>query len=380
MIPLVDLKAQYASIKNEIDQAIGSVLESSQFVLGPAVAELERRVADYCQCEFGVAVASGTDALRLSLAALDIGPGDEVITTPFTFVATANTISHCGAQPVFVDIDPATYNLDPMAVEAAVTSRTKAIVPVHLYGHPAEMESILAIADAHGLFVIEDSAQAIGASYRGQKAGSLGDLGCLSFFPSKNLGAYGDGGMVVTRDAALADKLDVLRRQGGKKKYYHEVLGFNSRLDTLQAAILNVKLRYLNAWNESRRRVAYNYNRLLADLPIITPIEAPGCVHVYHQYTIRTARRAELAEHLKQNGVATMIYYPVPLHCQPLYSEVTAAALPNAETCAREVLSLPMYPELTVENQETIAELIRNFFNDYRNAETAIGQRDHARS
>jgi dTDP-4-amino-4,6-dideoxygalactose transaminase len=360
VIPLVDLKAQYASIKNEIDQAIGSVLESSQFVLGPAVVELERRVADYCQCEFGVAVASGTDALRLSLAALDIGPGDEVITTPFTFVATANTISHCGAQPVFVDIDAATYNLDPVAVEAAITSRTKAIVPVHLYGHPAEMESILAIAEAHGLFVIEDSAQAIGASYRGQKVGSLGDVGCLSFFPSKNLGAYGDGGMVVTSDAALAEKLDVLRRQGGKKKYYHEVLGFNSRLDTLQAAILNVKLGHLNDWNESRRRVAHNYNALLADLPIITPTEAPGCVHVYHQYTIRTARRTELAEYLKHNGVATMIYYPVPLHCQPLYSDTAASTLPNAEMCAREVLSLPMYPELTLEDQTRIAELIRN--------------------
>lgn len=363
MIPILDLKIQYAALQNEINDAIQGVLASTQFVLGPAVKELEERVAAYCQCSHGVGVASGTDALRLSFAALDINPGDEVITTPFTFVATANTISHSGAKPVFVDINPETYNLDPAAVAAAVTPRTKAIVPVHLYGQPAEMDQIMKVAERHKLFVIEDCAQAIGARYKGRRLGSIGDVGSLSFFPSKNLGAYGDAGMVVTNDAALAGRIEVLRRQGGRKKYYHEVLGFNSRLDTLQAAILNVKLNHLDRWNEGRRAVAHRYNNLLSDSPVVTPYEVPEGYHVYHQYTIRSPRRDELAEHLKLHGVATMIYYPVPLHRQPLYAEMSGADFPHAEQAAQEVLSLPIYPELTERDQEHIASTIRGFFD-----------------
>jgi len=256
VIPILDLKAQYAAIEQEIDKAIKEVLLSTQFILGPTVQDLEQRMAAYCGCRYAVGVASGTDALRLTLTALGIGPGDEVITTPFTFIATANTISHCGATPVFVDIDPRTYNIDPVAIEAAITEHTKAIVPVHLYGQPADMDPIMELAEAHGLHVIEDAAQAIGARYKGRQVGSIGHAGCLSFYPSKNLGAYGDGGMVVTKDAALAEKVDVLRRQGSKRKYCAEVLGFNSRLGSLQAAILGVKLKYLDGWNERRRQVA----------------------------------------------------------------------------------------------------------------------------
>ncbi len=366
MIPFLDLRKQYLSLKDEIDAAIQGVLESGQFILGPAVTKLEEQVAAYCGCRYGVGVASGTDALRLTLTALEVGPGDEVITTPFTFIATANTISHCGAQPVFVDIDVRTYNLDPAAVEAAVTSRTKGLVVVHLYGQPCDMRPLLAVARRHGLFVVEDAAQAIGATYLGQRVGSFGDAGCLSFFPSKNLGAYGDGGMVVTNNAALADKVEVLRRQGGKKKYFHEVLGFNSRLDTLQAAVLNVKLAYLDEWNEWRRETAHHYNQLLSGLPLTTPYEQPESRHVYHQYTIRTPEREELAAYLKDQGVATMVYYPVPLHRQPLYGEVVGARAPNADRATQEVLSLPMSPDLATSDQEYISDLIRSFFRDAR--------------
>ncbi|MFZ2488070.1 MAG: DegT/DnrJ/EryC1/StrS family aminotransferase [Anaerolineae bacterium] len=366
MIPILDLKAQYEQLHDEIAAALQGVLDSGAFVLGPDVKALEKEVADYCRCRYGVGVASGTDALRLSLAALDIGEGDEVITTPFTFVATANTISHSGALPVFVDIDPQTYNLDPNAVAAAITSRTKAIVPVHLYGQPADMDPIMALARQHNLAVIEDAAQAIGAEYKGQRAGSIGDLGCLSFYPTKNLGAYGDAGMVVTNNADLADKLDVLRRQGGKTKYFHEVLGFNSRLDTLQAAILRVKLRYLEQWQEARRAVAGHYNTLLAQAgaPVTVPYVRPDVRHVYHQYTIRAPRRDELAEHLKQHGVSTMIYYPLPLHLQGLYRNlgVGEGSLPMAEAAGKEVLSLPMYPELTLAQQEQIVTAIAEFY------------------
>lgn len=360
-IPILDLKQQYAAIQDEINTAIQGVLESTQFVLGPAVSKLERRVAAYCERQHGVGVASGTDALRLSLAALAIGPGHEVITTPFTFVATANSISHSGAKPVFVDIEPGTYNLDPAAVEAAITPCTKAIMPVHLYGQSAEMDTIMDVAECHGLKVIEDCAQAIGARYKGKRLGSIGHIGCLSFFPSKNLGAYGDAGMVVTNDRELAVKIDVLRRQGGQKKYYHEVLGFNSRLDTLQAAILNVKLNYLEQWNEGRRTVAHRYNDLLSDVPVVTPYESPDSHHVYHQYTIRSSRRDQLAAHLKDHGVSTMIYYPIPLHRQQLYAEMEALRFPNAERAGTEVLSLPIFPELALRDQEFIADVIGGF-------------------
>ncbi|MEI2690181.1 MAG: DegT/DnrJ/EryC1/StrS family aminotransferase [Anaerolineae bacterium] len=366
MIPILDLKTQYEQLRDEIAVALQGVLDSGAFVLGPDVKALEQEVADYCRCRYGVGVASGTDALRLSLAALEIGHGDEVITTPFTFVATANTISHSGARPVFVDIDPLTYNLDPDAVAAAVTPRTKAIVPVHLYGQPADMDAIMAIAQQHGLAVIEDAAQAIGAEYKGRRAGSIGQVGCLSFYPTKNLGAYGDAGMVVTNDAALADKLDVLRRQGGKTKYFHQVLGFNSRLDTMQAAVLRVKLRYLERWQDARREVAQRYNALLAasGAPVVTPYVRPDVRHVYHQYTIRAPQRDALAQHLQQRGISTMIYYPLPLHLQGLYNDLGMAegALPHAEAAGREVLSLPMFPELTEAQQQEIVAAIAEFF------------------
>ena len=364
MIPILDLKAQYESIKDEINAAIDGVLESTQFILGPAVRDLEQRVAAYCECEYGVGVASGTDALRLTLTALGIGPGDEVITTPFTFIATANTISNCGARPVFVDIDSLTCNIAPAAIEAAITERTKAIVPVHLYGQPADMDPIMELAEINGLYVIEDAAQAIGARYKGRRVASIGHAGCLSFYPTKNLGAYGDGGMVVTNDAALAEKVDILRRQGGKKKYHAEVLGFNSRLDSLQAAILGVKLKYLDGWNEARRRVAQRYNELLDDMPVTTPYESPDAYHVYHQYTIRAPQRDALAAYLKECGIGTMIYYPVPLHLQGLYASLgyEVGGLPVSEAASREVLSLPMYPELTGAQQQEVAQAIREFY------------------
>lgn len=364
MIPILDLKVQYQAIKEEVDRAIQEVLDSGRFVLGPDVKALEEEIAEYCGCAYGVGVASGTDALRLSLAALGIGPGDEVITTPFTFVATANTISRAGARPVFVDIDPQTYNIDPDAVAAAVTPRTKAIVPVHLYGQPADMDPILETAQRHSLCVIEDAAQAVGAEYKGRRAGSMGTCGCLSFYPTKNLGAYGDAGMVVTNDAALAERIDVLRRQGGKAKYYHEVLGFNSRLDTLQAAILRVKLRYLEQWQEQRRRIARRYNELLADPPVTTPYERPDGRHVYHQYTIRAPRRDELRAFLQERGISSMIYYPLPLHRQSLYAHLGMddGSLPHSEQAAREVLSLPMFPELSEAQIAEVAGAIRRFY------------------
>jgi dTDP-4-amino-4,6-dideoxygalactose transaminase len=364
MIPILDLKAQYESIRGEINAAIAEVLESTQFILGPAVRELEQQVAAHCGCQYGVGVASGTDALRLTLTALGIGPGDEVITTPFTFIATANTISHCDARPVFVDIDPQTYNIDPAAIKAAITKRTKAIVPVHLYGQPADMDPIMDLAEAHDLYVIEDAAQAIGARYKGRRAGSIGHAGCLSFYPTKNLGAYGDGGMVVTNTVVLAEKVDILRRQGGKRKYHAEVLGFNSRLDSLQAAILGVKLKYLDDWNEARRRLAQRYNELLAELPVATPYESPDAHHVYHQYTIRAPQRDTLAAYLKERGIGTMIYYPVPLHLQGLYADLGygEGSLPASEAASREVLSLPMYPEVTEAQQVAVAGAIRGFY------------------
>ena len=381
MIPILDLKAQYAAIEQEIDAEIKEVLLGAQFILGPAVRDLEQRMAAYCGCKYGVGVASGTDALRLTLTVLGIDSRDEVITTPFTFIATANTISHCGAKPIFVDIDPRTYNIDPAAIEEAITEHTKAILPVHLYGQPADMDSIMALAEAYELYVIEDAAQAIGARYKGRRVGSIGHAGCLSFYPTKNLGAYGDGGMVVTNDAALSEKVDILRRQGGKKKYHAEVLGFNSRLDSLQAAILGVKLKYLDDWNEGRRQMAGRYNELLAGLPVKTPYESPDAYHVYHQYTIRAPQRDALAAYLKERGIGTMIYYPVPLHLQGLYASLgygegspsttlrqgsgqgSGRCLPASEAASREVLSLPMYPELTEVQQQEVARAIREFYS-----------------
>jgi dTDP-4-amino-4,6-dideoxygalactose transaminase len=362
-IPILDLKAQYVAHRQEIDSALLGVVAEGQFILGSNVRALEQEIAVYVGSQHAIGVASGTDALRLALAALDIGPGDEVITTPFTFVATASTISHAGATPVFVDIDPRTFNLIPRQVEKAVTARTKAILAVHLFGQPAEMGPILEIGRRHGLKVIEDAAQAIGAEENGHRAGSWGDAGCFSFYPTKNLGAYGDGGMVTTNDAAVAEKVDILRRQGGKTKYHSEILGFNSRLDEIQAAVLRAKLRHLDEWTAGRQRVARRYNELLAGAAVTTPYERPGVRHVYHQYTIRAPRRDELQTFLKKQGIGTMVYYPLPLHRQQLYSNLNypAGSLPNSEQAAEEVLSLPIYPELSDAQIETVAEAIASF-------------------
>jgi dTDP-4-amino-4,6-dideoxygalactose transaminase len=372
MIPVLDLKAQYQSIREEIDDAVFGVMESGLFILGPNVRALEQEVAEYCGCGYGVGVASGTDALRLAIDALEIGPGDEVITTPFTFVASGNTISRAGAIPVFVDIDWQTFNLNPLLVERAITERTKAILPVHLFGQLAEMDALMELAVRYGLPVIEDSAQAIGATSRGQPACSFGVVGCLSFYPTKNLGAYGDGGMVVTCNAEMADRLDVLRRHGGRTKYYHERLGYNSRLDELQAAVLRVKLRHLDEWTAKRREVAARYNELLTDLPvpggaersIVLPHEAPGMRHVYHQYSIRVPRRDELREYLRGRGIGTMIYYPLPLHLQGMYVDLGLGegSFPEAERAAKEVLSLPIYPELRDDQIEMVADAIGQFY------------------
>jgi dTDP-4-amino-4,6-dideoxygalactose transaminase len=362
-IPVLDLKAQYQSIKDEIDQAVLNVMDSGYFVLGPNVKALEAEVAEYVGCQHGVGVASGTDALRLSLEALDIGPGDEVITTPFTFVATANTISHAGARPVFVDIDPRTYNIVPAQIEAAITERTKAVVPVHLYGQPAEMDEIMDIARRHNLYVIEDCAQAIGAEDDGRRVGSFGELACFSFYPTKNLGAFGDAGMVTTNDPELAERVTVLRQQGSKARYYHDVLGFNSRLDEMQAALLRVKLRYLDDWQARRGQIATQYDEALGKLDVETPFVRPGVTHVYHQYTIRVARRDDLHEFLRERGVGSMIYYPLPLHLQKMYDDLGYAecSLPVSEGAGREVLSLPMYSELTDEQVQRVVEAIGEF-------------------
>jgi dTDP-4-amino-4,6-dideoxygalactose transaminase len=362
-VPVLDLKAQYQSIKDEIDEAVLGVMDSGYFVLGPNVKALEAEVAEYVGCQHGVGVASGTDALRLSLEALDVGPGDEVITTPFTFVATANTISHAGARPVFVDIDPRTFNIVPAQIEAAITERTKAIVPVHLYGQPAEMDAIMDIARRHNLYVIEDCAQAIGAEENGRHVGSFGDLACFSFYPTKNLGAFGDGGMVTTNDLYLAERITVLREQGSKTRYYHQVLGFNSRLDEIQAALLRVKLRYLDDWQARRQQIAAGYDQLLGNLGVETPFVRPGVTHVYHQYTIRSARRDELHQFLKERGIGSMIYYPLPLHLQEMYHDLGYAEgrLPVSEAVGHEVLSLPMYPELNDEQVQTIVDAIGEF-------------------
>jgi dTDP-4-amino-4,6-dideoxygalactose transaminase len=362
-IPVLDLQAQYRSIKDEIDAAVLDVMASGYFVLGPNVKALEAELATYVGCQRGVGVASGTDALRLAYAALDIGPGDEVITTPFTFVATANTISHTGARPVFVDINPRTFNLAPDRVEAAITERTKAIVPVHLYGQPAEMAPIMEIARRHRLYVIEDCAQAIGAEDNDRRVGSFGDLACFSFYPTKNLGAYGDGGMVTADDPKLAARVDVLRQQGSRTRYYHDELGFNSRLDEIQAALLRVKLRYLDAWQARRREIAARYDELLANVDVVTPYVRPGVMHVYHQYTIRVPRRDELHQFLRERSIGSMIYYPLPLHLQVMYRDLGYAegSLPVSEQAGREVLSLPMYPELTDDQVQMVADAIREF-------------------
>ena len=365
-VPLVDLKRQTRRLAPQVTAAIREVLDSGAFILGPAVARLERTMARYCERRYAVAVGSGTDALRLTLSALDIGPGDEVITTPFSFVATASSILRCGATPIFADVDPETYNLDPERIESAISPRTRAILPVHLYGQPAEMDPIRDLAAARGLRVVEDCAQAIGARYQGARVGSLGDAGCLSFFPTKNLGAFGDGGMVVTDNAEIVERLTLLRNQGNRRKHRADVLGFNSRMDTLQAAILEVKLASLEEWNSQRRAIARRYDRWLEAAPVETPSESRRGRHVYNVYTLRAPRRDQLADRLAGRGIGNAVYYPVPLHLQRIFSGLgyDHGSLPASEKASREVISLPIFPELTPEQQKRVCEALYDFYRD----------------
>jgi dTDP-4-amino-4,6-dideoxygalactose transaminase len=363
MISLVDLTAQYHSIKQEIDAAVSSTLESGHFILGPQVTKFEESIASYLGVKHAVGLASGTDALVIALRALNVGAGDEVIIPAYTFFATAGTVMAVRAKPVFVDIDPQTYQIDVDKIKSAVTPKTKAIIPVHLYGHPAEMNPILEIAREYNLKVVEDNAQGFGAEYRGRKTGALGDIGCLSFFPTKNLGAYGDGGMAVTDDAALAERMRMLRAHGWRKKYYSEEVGYNSRLDALQAAILQAKFPHVDAWNEKRRELAHRYSEQLAPLGIVTPLEREWGRHVYHLYILRSAKRDELQAFLKQKGIASDVYYPMPPHlAEPCRKfGFKEGDFPHAELASRETLALPLYPELTLEQQDEVIAAVREF-------------------
>ncbi|NLI92265.1 MAG: DegT/DnrJ/EryC1/StrS family aminotransferase [Peptococcaceae bacterium] len=367
-IPLLDLKAQYLSIKEDIDKAILNVLDSCKFIFGPEMKALEDEIAAYCGTKHAVAVANGTDALVLALHACKIGPGDEVITSPFTFFASAETIANVGATPVFVDIDPVTLNIDVDLLEKKITSRTKAIIPVHIFGQMADMEKVMKVAEKHHLKVIEDAAQAIGAEYMGQKAGSIGDAGTFSFFPTKNLGGYGDGGMVVTNDDQIAEKIRILRFHGSKNKYYHQEVGFNSRLDEIQAAILRVKFRYLNQWNAARRNKAEIYDQLLKPLAdegkLILPGKDPRAYAVYHLYVLRTDERERLAMALDERGIACAIYYPLPLHLQNAFAYLgyQTGDLPVAEEACTQALAIPCYPELALEAQEEIVKVLYSVF------------------
>jgi dTDP-4-amino-4,6-dideoxygalactose transaminase len=360
VIPFVDLKAHYRNIKPEIDAAIARVLESAQFILGEEVAAFEKEFAEYCGVRYGVAVNSGTSALHLALLAAGIGPGDEVITVPFTFVATVAAIRYTGARPVFVDIEPFSYTMDVAQVERAVTPRTRAILPVHIYGQPADMDPILEIARSHNLIVIEDAAQAHGAEYKRRRVGSLGDLGCFSFYPGKNLGAYGEGGMVVTNNPEHARTVRMLRDWGAERKYEHVLQGFNYRLEGLQGAILRVKLHHLEAWTEARRAHAAAYDRLLVAASVATPAALPGRRHVYHIYAVRTADRERAQQALQRGGIATGIHYPIPVHLQKAHADLGHGHgdFPASEQAAAQVLSLPMFPELTPGQIQRVAAMV----------------------
>ena len=363
-IPFVDLKTQYESIRGEIDPAIQEVVSSGWFVGGPRLKAFEEQFASFCQAEHAIGVSSGTAALHVAMVAAGIGAGDEVITVPNTFIATTEAITLSGARPVFVDIDPESCNIDAGLIEAAITPRTKAIMPVHLYGQPADMDPILEIARQHDLAVIEDACQAHGAEYKGKKVGALGDIGCFSFYPGKNLGAYGDGGMVVTNDAALAETVRMLSNHGQKEKNRHPREGFNYRLDAVQAAVLGVKLKHLEQWNARRRDHAHLYSELLADVDVKTPAEKEFAKHVFHLYIIRLNQRDELAEHLASRGVSVGFHYPVALHQQEAYAGLgyKPGSFPEAEACAAQVLSLPMFPELTESQIRYVAEAIAAFW------------------
>jgi len=370
-VPLLDLTRQYRAIREEIDAAVHRVLALGRFILGPEVEAFEREIAEYLGVKHAIGVASGTDALLLSLKALRVGPGDGVIVPSFTFFATAGVVTNVGATPVFADIDPQTFNISTESVKEILYHPSspitiRAIIPVHLYGQPADMDEITRLAKEYDLYVIEDAAQAIGAEYRGQKVGTIGHLGCFSFFPTKNLGAYGDGGLVVTNDDELAEKVRMLRVHGSKPKYYHHLVGTNSRLDALQAAILRAKLPHLDEWTVARQRIAARYDELLRDVPgVEIPFRAPDRTHIFHQYTIRvlSGRRDALQKHLREKGIGTQVYYPLPLHLQPCFRHLgyKEGDLPESERASREVLSLPMFPELTEEEQDYVVQAVKAF-------------------
>jgi dTDP-4-amino-4,6-dideoxygalactose transaminase len=361
LVPLLDLKAQYHTIKNEIDTAVLAVLDSTQYVLGKYVADFEKDFAKYVCAAEGIAVNSGTSALHIALLAAGIGAGDEVITTPFTFVATIAAIDYARARAVLVDIDPSSFNIDPTKIERAITPRTKAIIPVHLYGQPADMDPIMEIARRHDLIVIEDAAQAHGAEYKGRRVGSIGEMACFSFYPGKNLGAYGEGGLVSTSNPDYARKLRMLRDWGTEKKYEHLIKGFNYRMEGLQGAILGVKLRHLERWTEARRAKAKQYATLLAGSGVRIPLEMPYARHVYHQYVLRIHDRDRMASELNAAGIATGIHYPIPVHLQPAYTDLgyKRGDFPVAEAAAAEVLSLPLFPEMTDEQMNEVASAVR---------------------
>jgi dTDP-4-amino-4,6-dideoxygalactose transaminase len=363
-LQMVDVLGQYDHIKAEVDAAVQRVFASGQFILGKEVGEFERWTASYLGVSDAVGCASGTDALQIALMGMDIKPGDEVITTPFTFVATAEVIGLLGAKPVYVDIDPKTFNIDASLIERVITPRTRAIIPVHLYGQPAEMEPLMEIARRRGIKVIEDSAQALGASYKGKKVCAFGDVGCISYFPSKNLGAFGDAGMVVTNDTELAQRMRIIAAHGSRVRYYHEVLGINSRLDTIQAAILGVKAKYLDQWNAARQKAAERYTALLQGTPAVTPFVLPYVEHIFHQYTIRVPRRDELDKYLQEKGIPHGVYYPVPLHLQQAFAMAgnKKGDFPVTEKACTEVLSLPMHTELTEEQLVYITDTIKGFY------------------
>ena len=362
MIPFIDLKAQYLSIKDEIDAAIARVLESSQFVLGDEVAAFEEEFAAYCGARYGIAVNSGTSALHLALLAAGIGPGDEVITVPFTFVATVAAICYTGARPVFVDIEPRSFTIDVTQIEGAVTGRTKAILPVHLYGQPADMDPILEIARRYGLIMIEDAAQAHGAECRGHRVGSIGDLGCFSFYPGKNLGAYGEGGMVVTNNPEYARTIRMLRDWGQERKYHHVLRGYNYRMEGMQGAILRVKLHHLEAWTEARRAHAARYDQFLAGSGVQTPEVMPYARHVYYIYAVRVQQRDALQQALHAQGIQTGIHYPIPVHLLEPYADLgyRSGDFPCSERAASSVLSLPVFPELTVSQAQEITNAVKH--------------------
>lgn len=364
-VTALDLKRQYGNIRGEINNAVSEVIASQSFILGPFVESFEHSIAEFCHVKHAIGVSSGTDAILLALMASGIDKGDEVITTPFTFFATAGSIARLGAVPVFVDIDPVTYNIEVSKIAPAISKRTKAILPVHLYGQCADMDSILEIAHAHGFVVVEDAAQAIGSVYRGKKAGSMGNIGCFSFYPTKNLGGYGDGGLVATNDDTLAELIKVLRVHGSKSKYYHSYVGMNGRLDAIQAAVLSVKLKYLDGWSEKRRLAASYYYEHLKALPIRLPKTESYNTHIFHQYVIATSQRDALMRYLEQQGVETTVYYPMPLHLQKCFEYLgyKEGDLPESERASHETLALPIFSEITQKEQDCVIDHIKNFFS-----------------